>query len=161
MSDTSGITRRNFISNSILQTAATSVAHAAGMPSLVSLGETAETSGVKSPVFPYGAVYFRKSNRLPKTARAITRQPLAAAVEPQVRINNSSVQARLHQGTGGAYLWVTNPTRSSQTVTVSLSSEARGFKSAEDIWGKQPIKLDGRQLTLDVSARDAAVIALS
>ena len=84
-----------------------------------------------------------------------------AAVEPQVKINNSSVQARLHQGAGGAYLWVTNPTRASQSVTASLSANAGSFKSAEDIWGKLHVTLDGREVKVEVPARDAAVIALA
>ena len=84
-----------------------------------------------------------------------------ADVDPQVKINNSSVQARLHQGAGGAYLWVTNPTRASQSITASLSANAGSFKSAEDIWGKLHVTLDGREVKVDVPARDAAVIAFS
>src|SRR5437016_3408910 len=61
MADKSGITRREFISNSVLLSTATSVAHASGLPVLGPLG-AAEIQGAKSPVFPYGAVYFRKSN---------------------------------------------------------------------------------------------------
>jgi beta-galactosidase len=84
-----------------------------------------------------------------------------AGVDPKVRVDNNSVQTRLHEGTGGAYLWVTNPTRDGQTVTVNLSADAGSFKTAEDIWGRQGVAIQGRQLTVKVPARDAAVIALS
>ncbi len=84
-----------------------------------------------------------------------------AGVDPQVTVDNASVQARLHQGEGGVYLWITNPTRDGQTVTAGLSPRAGSFKSAKDIWGNQNITLDGRRVTVNVPGRDAAVIALS
>jgi beta-galactosidase len=67
------------------------------------------------------------------------------------------VQARLHQGSGGTYLWVTNQTRTSRTVKIGLADT---YKSGKDLWGNQNIALEGKQLTLTVGGRDAAVIAL-
>ena len=84
-----------------------------------------------------------------------------AGVTPQVAIDNATVQARLHQGDGGAYLWVTNPTRSGQKVAVTLSPDSGSYKAAEDLWGKLDITIDGAQLTVNVPERDAAVIALT
>jgi beta-galactosidase len=84
-----------------------------------------------------------------------------AEVEQRVRVDNQSVQARLHQGAGGAYLWVTNPTRSGQKVTVTLTPDSGSYKAAEDLWGKLEVALDGAHLTVNVPGRDAAVIALS
>jgi len=83
-----------------------------------------------------------------------------AGVAPQVTIDDKSVQARLHQGAGGTYLWVTNPTPGNRTVKVGLAAGAQSYKSGEDIWGKQTVAMDARQLTVDVGGRDAAVIAL-
>jgi beta-galactosidase len=80
-----------------------------------------------------------------------------AGVVPQVTIDDSSVQARLHQGAGGAYLWVVNQTSGSRSVKVGLSEN---YQSGEDIWGKQTVAIEGRQVTVKVEARDAAVIAL-
>jgi beta-galactosidase len=80
-----------------------------------------------------------------------------AGVVPQVTIDDSSVQARLHQGAGGAYLWVVNQTTGSRSVKVGLSEN---YQSGEDIWGKQTVAIEGRQVTVKVEARDAAVIAL-
>jgi beta-galactosidase len=83
-----------------------------------------------------------------------------AGVTPQVKIDDNSVQARLHQGAGGTYLWVTNPTQGSRQVKVTLSASAGNYKSGEDIWGKQSITVDGQQVTVTVGGRDASVIAL-
>ena len=86
--------------------------------------------------------------------------PAMAGVAPQVTISDNAVQARLHQGAGGAYLWVTNPTSGSRSVKVGLAASAGNYKSGEDIWGKQSVAIDGRQITVTVGGRDAAVIAL-
>jgi len=81
-----------------------------------------------------------------------------ANVTPQVKTDNPRVQARLHTGAGGTYLWVTNPARTSATVTVS--PEIRTFTGAEDVWGDSRVAVQGRNLTLTIPGRDAAVIAL-
>ncbi len=83
-----------------------------------------------------------------------------AGVSPQLSIDDRSVQARLHQGSGGTYLWVTNPTRSDRTVRISLAPGAGNFTFAEDLWGKQDVVLNHEQIVVKVPARDAAVIAL-
>ena len=56
------VTRRDFICTSALVTATAAVAQAAGVAHAGSLGEVLGTPKVEPPVFPYGAVYFRKSN---------------------------------------------------------------------------------------------------
>ena len=83
-----------------------------------------------------------------------------AGVVPQVTIDDKSVQARLHQGAGGTYLWVTNPNPYRRSVKVGLAPAVGNYKSGEDIWGKQSVAVDGRQVTVSVGGRDAAVIAL-
>jgi beta-galactosidase len=83
-----------------------------------------------------------------------------AGVEPQLKTDDSNVQARLHRGPGGAYLWVTNPTQADQPVTVSFGTGAGGFQSAEDQWGKQSATISGGKLAVTVPARDAVVLAL-
>jgi beta-galactosidase len=83
-----------------------------------------------------------------------------AGVVPQVTIDDKSVQARLHQGAGGTYLWVTNPTNTVRQVKVGLAPAAGNYKSGEDIWGKQSVTVDAAQVAVSVGGRDAAVIAL-
>jgi beta-galactosidase len=80
-----------------------------------------------------------------------------AGIAPQVTIDDHSMQARLHQGAGGTYLWVTNPSPGTRSVKVDL---IQSYQSGEDIWGKQTVAMDGRRVTVSVGGRDAAVIAL-
>ncbi len=108
--------------------------------------------------FP-GAGYYLHHGAATKTVFADLLK--LAGVEPKVTIDDNKVQARLHQGTGGAYLWVTNPTRTNRTITINLASDAGSYKSAEDVWGAQHVALDGQQLKMDVPGRDAVVIALA
>jgi beta-galactosidase len=83
-----------------------------------------------------------------------------ANLEPLVQTDNAIVQARLHSGTGGNYLWVVNPSRSAAKVTVSLAAKAPHFRSGEDVWGNRPVTIGDRKVTVTISARDGAVIAL-
>ena len=90
---------------------------------------------------------------------APTRDLFATLVAPRLTIDDKSVQARLHQGPGGTYLWVTNQMRSNRTVNIGLAP-ADNYKSGKDIWGNQTVVMEGQQLKVTVGARDAAVIAL-
>ncbi|HXJ41984.1 MAG TPA: beta-galactosidase trimerization domain-containing protein, partial [Bryobacteraceae bacterium] len=82
-----------------------------------------------------------------------------AGVKPRLKTDNPDIQARLHTGTAGTYLWVTNPGHKETTVNVILT-EAPAFQKAEDIWGARKIDVNGRALKVTVPARDAAVISL-
>jgi beta-galactosidase len=107
--------------------------------------------------FPGAGYYLHHS----PTAKAFFAGLLNLAnVQPQLRTDNAFIQARLHTGVGGSYLWVVNPSRKEATVTVSLAGPAPAFRSAEDIWGKRPVRVGDRKVSLTVAARDAAVIAL-
>jgi beta-galactosidase len=81
-----------------------------------------------------------------------------AGLAPQIAIDDTSVQARLHQGAHGTHIWVTNPTRNEKKVTVTLG--AGDFSSATDVWGGTAIAQNGRQFALSVPARDAVVAVL-
>jgi beta-galactosidase len=108
--------------------------------------------------FPGSGYYLHHA---PATKDAFAGLLELAGVTPAVRVNDASIQARLHQGAGGTYLWITNPTRANRTVTVGLAAAAGNFTSGQDIWGDQRVALDSRQVTVNISGRDAAVIALS
>jgi beta-galactosidase len=82
-----------------------------------------------------------------------------AGLTPQVTIDDPAVQARLHEGAGGTHIWVTNPTRESKQVTVSVAGDEL-LSAAEDVWGDAHITLAGRQLTMTVPPRDAVVVML-
>ena len=84
-----------------------------------------------------------------------------AGIKPAVTVSDNEVKARLHSGAGGAYLWVTNPTRQSRPVTIEISEEKGTYTNGKDLWGSQNVSFDGRKLSLTVPERDAAVVALS
>ena len=83
-----------------------------------------------------------------------------AGITLRLTVDDNEVQARVHQGAGGTYLWVTNPTTMARTVSVSLNPGLGRFSSGEDKWGNVNIKVAGQQIAVNVPARDAAVIAL-
>jgi beta-galactosidase len=107
--------------------------------------------------FPGAGYYLHHS----ADAKAFFRDLLKLAnVEQGVTTNNNRVEARLHSGAGGNYLWVINPTRAAATVTVSLGSQVPAFHTAEDVWAQQQVTVSDRRITVTVPARDGAVIAL-
>ncbi|MCU1262235.1 MAG: Beta-galactosidase [Bryobacterales bacterium] len=83
-----------------------------------------------------------------------------AEVEPQLQTSNTSAQARLHKGPGGNYIWLTNPTRSAATATVTLGSQAPRFQTAADVWSNRELSITGKSITVSLPPRDGAVIAL-
>ena len=83
-----------------------------------------------------------------------------ASIEPRLRRDNQNVQTRLHTGSGGNYLWAVNPSRKDASVTVSLAAGSPAFQSAEDIWGNLPVTAASRRITVNIPARDAAVVLL-
>lgn len=83
-----------------------------------------------------------------------------AGVEPGLRTDNPVVQARLHAGSGGNYLWITNPTRAAAKVTVTVSGGGPRFRGVEDVWDRKAVQPAGSTLSVTIPARDGAVIAL-
>ncbi|HWB31929.1 MAG TPA: alpha-amylase family protein [Acidobacteriaceae bacterium] len=105
--------------------------------------------------FP-GAGYYRHHGAATRTL--FTGLLEWAGVKQQVVIDDIALQARLHDGPGGAHLWVTNPTRTVRTVTVTLAG--RQVAQVEDVWGGTKIAADGSRLTMAVPPRDAVVVKL-
>jgi beta-galactosidase len=81
-------------------------------------------------------------------------------IAPQLKVDDNSVQARLHQGAGGTYLWIINPTRSDRAAKVSLGPGMGNFTAVEDLWGKRAVSLRGQEVSANVPARDAVLAAL-
>jgi beta-galactosidase len=107
--------------------------------------------------FP-GAGYFL--HHAPETKQLFAGFLQFAELTPQIAIDDNSVQARLHQGSGGTHLWVTNPTRSAKKVTITLTASAGTFNSADDLWNGAAITQTGRQLTMNIPPRDAVIAQL-
>lgn len=77
-----------------------------------------------------------------------------------VHSSDPEVKVRLHEGAGGKYLWVLNPTRSSREVTISLGQGTKKLRVGKDIWtGNQPT-FDGNVIKVSVGDRDSAIIPL-
>ena len=83
-----------------------------------------------------------------------------AGITPRVTVSDNEVQARVHMGEGGTHLWVVNPTRTARSVTVTLQADLGRFTAADDKWSGLPVKVAGQQVSINLPARDAAVIAL-
>ena len=60
-----------------------------------------------------------------------------------VRCSEPRVKARLHDGPGGTYLWVANPTRHPLPVRLELSAAWGPFSSCHSLWGGEA-SADGR-----------------
>ena len=83
-----------------------------------------------------------------------------AKIQPQLRTDNAQTTARLHTGAGGNYLWITNPTRSAQTTTVTIDQSGPQFQTATDVWEKREISVHGREINVAIEPRNGAVISL-
>jgi beta-galactosidase len=105
--------------------------------------------------FPGGA-YFR--NHAPATREFFAGLLAWAGVAARVQSSDPQVKARLHQGAGGTYLWVVNPTRVSRTVKISLPSP---YVRAVDLWQESARPaVNGTVVSVTVADRNAAVIRL-
>ena len=72
-----------------------------------------------------------------------------------VTTGNGNVLARLHRDdSGNGALWLLNPTRETQQVTVALGGEHAGLKPTGSYWGT------GSALSATIPARDALVLKL-
>ncbi|MEJ7609108.1 MAG: hypothetical protein WKF37_23260 [Bryobacteraceae bacterium] len=84
-----------------------------------------------------------------------------AGIRQKLAVTVPAVKARLHQGAGGTFLWVLNPSRTPQKVTVRLQPELGAFSRASDLWQPaNPVRLKGLDVDLTVGDRNAAVIQL-
>lgn len=107
--------------------------------------------------FPGGGYYLHHS---PTTKAFFAELLKLASVQPQAQTDNPTTQTRLHAGPGGNYIWLTNPTRTSVTTTISIGEQGPRFHAAEDVWGNRGIAVNGQKLTVTLPPRDGAVIAL-
>jgi beta-galactosidase len=83
-----------------------------------------------------------------------------AGKEQHVRCSDSRVKARLHDGTGGTYLWVANPKRQDISVCLELGESWGPFSSSHSLWGAEA-NVDERAITLTTGARNVAVMELT
>jgi len=83
-----------------------------------------------------------------------------AGVEPRLTYSDPRLQARLHSGEGGTWLWVINPTRESIEARITLGPAWRHMRPGRAAWG-EPASWQEGEIVLTVGARDACIIALA
>ena len=74
--------------------------------------------------------------------------------------SDPEVKARYHEGQGGRYIWVINPTRQSRQSVIRINAGIEPIKEARNLWGEHNPVLNGNEITVTVDDRDAAVIHL-
>jgi beta-galactosidase len=102
--------------------------------------------------FP-GAAYFKKPNA---EAREVFRSLLPH--KQRVSVTNPLVIARLHEGAGGTTLWVINPTRELQTVSVTV--DGAKWREARDVWSNAEPRVHGDTIDITIGDRDAGILEL-
>lgn len=83
-----------------------------------------------------------------------------AGKEQHIRCSDTRVTARLHDGVGGTYLWLTNPTRRDLTVKLYFADAWGLFVDAQLLWGEKKPIVKGRQAIVTVGEREAVVCKL-
>ena len=78
-----------------------------------------------------------------------------------MRIDDSRLTARLHEGQGGTYLWILNPARVGVRTTIRLPGRGGPYGRAEVRWGKVEPVVHGDTVTVSVPGRDGVVIRLA
>lgn len=100
-------------------------------------------------------------NPTPETGRFFESILAWANVQPAVRTSDRRLTARLHRGKTSAFLWVTNPTHSDITATLTVSAERTPVRDIRTHWGAAPAKVEGADIIVAVGARDGVVLQIS
>jgi beta-galactosidase len=69
------------------------------------------------------------------------------------------IKARLHDGAGGTYVWVVNPTRQAVPARLVFGNAWGPYTTARTLWGVEAA-VERRMMELTAAARDVAVIGL-
>jgi beta-galactosidase len=82
-----------------------------------------------------------------------------AGVARHLTCSDARLQARLHSGAGGTWLWVVNPARESIEARITLGPAWRHLRPGPSAWGA-PARCQEGEIAVTVRARDAVIIAL-
>lgn len=83
-----------------------------------------------------------------------------AGKEQHIKCSDSRITARLHDGEGGIYLWLTNPSDMDISVEITFSQRWGPFKEAYLLWGDNNPEVKERSLKAIVKEHDALVCRL-
>jgi beta-galactosidase len=107
--------------------------------------------------FPGGAYFLHHTTE----ARAFFAGLLDwAGVRQMARVSNDRIKARLHDGAGGAYLWVVNPTREPQNVKITLDGRFGPFARGANLWQRGVPKVTSHAIETSVEDRNVSVLKL-
>ena len=82
-------------------------------------------------------------------------------VSQRVTTSDPEIKARLHNGRGGKYLWILNPTRTIRDVSVSLNHAGdKVLNLKSDLWTGKTVTLNNNIIKVKIDERDAAIIPL-
>jgi beta-galactosidase len=81
-----------------------------------------------------------------------------AGISPRVTVSDSRITARLHEGEGGAWLWIANPKR--QPLMARIGIPQSSYTGARALLGPAAEWKD-RSLTLEAPPRDVVIYELS
>jgi beta-galactosidase len=101
-----------------------------------------------------GIAYFKTSN--PDNLRFFADAFAWTGKTQQVRLSNPALQARLHMGEAGQILWILNPTRDSQSATLSINGQAPSF--GHRFWSNEGASTEGD--TVVIPPRDVVIVGL-
>ena len=105
--------------------------------------------------FPGGSYY---RNHSPSTREFFAGLLNWAGAQARLQSSDPQITARLHQGAGGTYLYIVNPTRTPKTAKISLPT---AFQKGEELWQESGApSVNGKTVTTVVEDRNAAVIRL-
>ncbi|MGQ9687134.1 MAG: hypothetical protein ACUVT2_12630 [Thiobacillaceae bacterium] len=108
----------------------------------------------------YGHGLHAGNNPYPSSAPFFAKVLGWAGVEQHVRCSEPRVKARLHDGPGGVYLWVANPTRQARPVRLELGQAWGPYTAARTLWGAQA-QVQFRLVELTIPGRDVTVLELN
>lgn len=78
---------------------------------------------------------------------------------PHVTLSNRAVFARVHKGESGGFLWLVNPSRTPQTIEVSIAEELGRLAAGPAIWPIGHVQDSGTSVV--VPARDVLILKLA
>jgi beta-galactosidase len=107
--------------------------------------------------FPSEA-YYRTSD--PKNKQFFADVLRWAGKEPLVRVGDSEVQVRLHDGPGGKYAWIINSSSEKVRTDIRISPAFAAVSSVEILWGVNEPAVEGNLLFAELPAKDAIIIKI-
>lgn len=80
--------------------------------------------------------------------------------EQHVRVSNAALQARIHEGDGGRFVWVINPTRERQEAGLQFAAGYSQARPGDLLWGEAAVESGAAGISVAVPARDALIFRL-